>query len=464
MSSGGGLLDLVARGKKDTFFTQNPKVAFINSVYPRYPAFTQEIRLTQPYNRPEWGRWVDFELEPVGDILRNPVLLIEMPTWLPPPIAKVNSSIYVTDLSGVEYGYTQDLAAAMIDKVQVFNDQYLVHEFWGQWLEWRVAMQPSAPIHGAIGGRHPPLKGYIAKAATPRPMRLHLPLLGNQFPDDMGIPMVALTGGRLRIRVHLKKLEEIIEASDGRLNPKPWDQPFQYLTKATSISGEAVPFQTLPRNKIQGPTITLETTQIYIPRDAREYLRKTVVSIPYIQVQLSKFTVEDFKWYPIVNTGAIVSMPLPLDFVGAVSRITVGVITDASLQAGQAYQTNPPSGGANAFLQNIRLNVGTLDRINRYSVQTLRDTNNYYKNQREPHDPNGGVFNVYTLTFGSSENSRPVGTFNMSRTLGAILYVDLDAISADPRTQSRKAYIYVFGEAWNVFEIRDGRPKVLFAD
>jgi hypothetical protein len=52
----------------------------------------------------------------------------------------------------------------------------------------------------------------------------------------------------------------------------------------------------------------------------------------------------------------------------------------------------------------------------------------------------------------------------MSRTLGAILYVDLDAISADPRTQSRKAYIYVFGEAWNVFEIRDGRPKVLFAD
>ena len=81
----------------------------------------------------------------------------------------------------------------------------------------------------------------------------------------------------------------------GRLNPKPWDQPFQYLTKATSISGEAVPFQTLPRNKIQGPTITLETTQIYIPRDAREYLRKTVVSIPYIQVQLSKFTVEDFN-------------------------------------------------------------------------------------------------------------------------------------------------------------------------
>jgi hypothetical protein len=350
----------------------------------------------------------------------------------------------------------------MIDRVQVFNDQYLLHEFWGQWLEWRVSMQPNGAVHGLIGGRHLPIKGAIAKAATPKVMRLYLPVLGNQFPDDMGIPMTALTGGRLRIRVHLKKLEEIVETSDNRINPKPWEQTFQYFTNASQKKG--IKFQTLPRNKILGPTITLETTQMYIPRDAREYLKKTVISIPYVQVQLSKFTVEDFKWYPIVNTGANVSMPLPLDFVGAVSRITVGVLSDASLQAGQAYQTNPPSGGASAFLQNLRVNVGTLDRIPKYSVQTARDTLNYYKNLREPHDPNGGVFNVYTLTFGSAENSRPVGTFNMSRTLGTILYVDLDAIAVDPRTQSRKSYIYVFGEAWNVFEIRDGRPKVIFAD
>ena len=60
MSTGGGLLDLVARGKKDTFFTQNPKISFFHSVYQRSPAFTQEVRLTQPRNRPEWGKWVDF--------------------------------------------------------------------------------------------------------------------------------------------------------------------------------------------------------------------------------------------------------------------------------------------------------------------------------------------------------------------------------------------------------------------
>jgi hypothetical protein len=89
---------------------------------------------------------------------------------------------------------------------------------------------------------------------------------------------------------------------------------------------------------------------------------------------------------------------------------------------------------------------------------------NYYKNKREPRAPNGGVMEVYTMTFGSADSPIPLGTFNMSRTMEAVLYVDLAPIAADPRTNSRKAYISVYAEAWNVFEIKDGHGRVLFAD
>jgi hypothetical protein len=461
MSAGGGLLDLVARGKKDTFFTQNPKVSFFHSVYPRSPAFTQEVRLTQPRNKPEWGRWVDFDLEPIGDIIRSPVLLIDLPSWLPATQQQQNLQSLITDTEGIEYGYTQDVGALMIDKVQVFNDQILLHEFWGQWLEWRVAMQSNSSVYGALGGRHAPLPGRIAKAATPKQLRIYLPILGCQTPDDQGFPMLAATTQRFRIRVFLRRLEEIIEASDSRLNPQPWDKTFRLKVSATD---PGTLFQTKPRSAIGGPVMTLETTQIYLPRDAQDFLKNTPLHLPYVQVQLSQFTVEDPKWEAIVLRNATITIPLELDFIGSVQRLTVGVQTVATLQAGQRYNLYPPQGGSEAFLTSLRLNVGIQDRLNRFSAQIYRDVANYYKNQKEPKEPNGNVMNIYTLTFGPAETTKPLGTFNMSRTQDAILYVELAPIAIDSRLNSRKSYIYVFAEAWNVFEIKNGRGKMLFAD
>lgn len=463
MSSGGGLLDLVARGKKDTFFTSNPKISFFHSVYNKQPAFTQEIRITHPRNNPEWGRWVDFEIEPIGDIIKNFVLLIDLPSWLPVVNAELNPTSITTDLSGVEYGYTQDVGTTIIDKVQVFNDQIMIHEFWGQQLKWRASQQPNATVIGRLQGRHIPGINQTARAATPGRLHVYLPIFGNQTPDDMGLPITALHNQRFRMRIFLRKLEEIIEASDGRLFPKPWNQTFQQQTSRNSPPEK---FQTLQRSEIMNPTLSLETTQVYIPRDSQEYLRKTVISVPFQEAHQSVFTIEDSKWQTVVNTGLSVSVPLPLDFIGPTSRITVGVQTEASQFAGQWYNLNPPKGGATSFLQGLRLNMGTIDRINQWSDVILRDVANYYKNSRESRDPNDNVNNIYTLTFGPKEEAqyRPLGTLNLSRSLQATLYVDLAPIAIDPRLNSRKSFVIVYGESWNIFEIKDGKGKLLFAD
>jgi hypothetical protein len=265
------------------------------------------------------------------------------------------------------------------------------------------------------------------------------------------------------MRIFIRKLEELIEASDGRLFPKPWNQTFQQQTSRNSPPQN---FQTLQRSEIMNPTLSLETTQVYIPRDSQEYLRKTVISVPFQEAHQSIFTIEDAKWQIVVNTSLSVSVPLPLDFIGPTSRITVGVQTEASQLAGQRYILNPPKGGASSFLQGLRLNMGTIDRINQWSDVILRDVANYYKNSRESRDPNDNVNNIYTLTFGPKEEEqyRPLGTLNLSRSLQATLYVDLASIAIDPRLNSRKSFIIVYGESWNIFEIKDGRGKVLFAD
>ena len=459
MASGGGLLDLVARGKKDTFFTQNPKISFIHSVYPKIGPSTQEIRYTHPLNKPKWGQWIEFDIEHVGDIMKTPVLLIDLPTWLPIEQFNLNSTSYTYDSSGVQFGYCQDVGAMMIEKVQVYAGQYLIQEFWGQWLQWRASMDKKATIYGSLSGRN---SNQICKSATPKQLRIYLPILGSQTLGDKGFPTIALSGQDFKIRVFLRKIEEIIEASDGRLKPEPWDKVFYQISSANGLPLE---FKTLKRSQIQGPTITLETTQVYIPSDAQELLKKTVLTIPFIQVQHNHFTIEDSKWYPVINANTNVQLALKLDFVGAVSRIMIGVQSLASINSGQLYNLSPPPNGSKHFLQTIRLNTGLIDRLNEWSTVLWRDVSNYYKNERAPSDPNNNPLNIYTLTFGGeNDTNTPLGTFNMSRSDTQVLFATLAAIGSDSRSASRKAYILVFAEAWNLFTINGGKGRLMFAD
>jgi hypothetical protein len=146
------------------------------------------------------------------------------------------------------------------------------------------------------------------------------------------------------------------------------------------------------------------------------------------------------------------------------SKITVGLQTESSLRAGQRYNLAPPIGGPNQFIQSLRLNTGTKDRLNEWQATIWRDVANYYKNEREARDPLENPLNIYTLTFGGGDTNTALGTFNMSRSDRQVLYVSLAAISNDSRSNSRKTYLYAFGESWNILEVKDGTAKLLFAN
>jgi hypothetical protein len=146
MSHSGGLLELVARGKKDLFFHSNPVVSFFHSVYVRAAPFTKEIHITKPRNIPDWGHWVDFDIEHRGDILKNYYLRITLPTWLLSDDSAANKSGIVTDLSGQTYGYTNNIGFHMLEKIQFFQDQVLIHETYGEYLDWRLRQSYSTDL------------------------------------------------------------------------------------------------------------------------------------------------------------------------------------------------------------------------------------------------------------------------------------------------------------------------------
>ena len=81
----GSLYELVSRGKKDVFFfgdLSDSKFIFDNTYAAQRPN-SFEIRRIPPRTAAEFGRTVDFDFDLIGDILRAPTILIDLPTWLP---------------------------------------------------------------------------------------------------------------------------------------------------------------------------------------------------------------------------------------------------------------------------------------------------------------------------------------------------------------------------------------------
>lgn len=462
----GGLLELVARGKKDLYFTSNPSRSFINSVYIRAAPFTREIYSTKPRNIPEWGRSVDFDIEQRGDLVNEFYLHIQLPTWIPNNLINVNRNGIITDVSGVTFGYCNNIGFQMIDKVQVFQDQVLIHEIYGEFLDWRLrqkySLGTSYVLAADVGSRDESALA-IGRAATVPTLRVPIPIFGWQHIYDPGLPLVAMKSQRFRIRVHIRRLEDVIVASDARLSPAPWDGK-SLRVQAVRNGPIDTTQKTLSKDALKYIGMELESTQIYVPSDVQTVLRSQTIRLPFLTMQHQKITIMDNQLTAAAAIGGVFNLPLRLDFIGSVSRIMFGIRSEANEKAGARTNLRAPDGSS--FITTARLNIAGLDRIKQFPAAVFREVSSYWKNTRSAldlADPNLPQ-ETYTLTFGGYDNFRPEGTLSFTRAVTPILNLTLNSIPFDTRNISRKAFCLVYAESWNVWEISGGKGRLLFDD
>jgi len=242
----GALFELLTRGNKDKYFfhDDNSAVSPFDNRYNLIPAQIHERRRIPPLNGADFGRTCEFEFEVAGEIFTDPTLLIDLPTWLP---SSVQAS-KVTDLSGVSYGYTNGIAFFLFSKIQIYLDQILLQEFSGDALYAATRARGSlnsAFLENLQTAVTSPTAATIRQAATPGRLRLRLPLLGCQHSDDGGVPSIAARQQTFKLRLTLRKLEDLVEASDSRAKPTPW-------ALSTTFTDGTAPFQTLIRTEIGG--------------------------------------------------------------------------------------------------------------------------------------------------------------------------------------------------------------------
>jgi len=458
-SRSGGLIELVARGKKDLYFSQNPSVSFFHSVYTTASAFTKEIYVISPRNAPEWGRYVDFDIDHRGDVMKYMYLRVQLPTWLPARAASANATGLVTDASGVTFGYTSRVGFQMLEKIQFFVDQVMIHETFGEYLDWRVQQSYGFGKTFVIAdqiGYHDNTTLGIGRAATPSELRIPIPFLGSQWLEEPGFPMVAMRNQRFRIRFYIRRIEDLIVASDGRISATPWGGLGLRVqtTAATPVDTSQV---TRLFSDMTPFTMMLETTQLYIPPSVQLFLKSTTLRFPYLHTQFEQYTIEDNQFNAASGAyNATIQLPLAMDSIGSASRLLLGIRSDASTRAGQRSVLR--SIDNTPYIQAARLNIANIDRIKVWSPAVFHEVTAYWK--QVSYSP----LEVYTMTFGGYDYEMPLGTLSFTRAVLPVLYITLAGIGLDPRTRSRLAYALLYTESWNVWEIRNGSGAMKFED
>lgn len=452
-SAEGSLYELVARGKKDTYFFKDAEESlnvFDSSYKPQTP-WISEIRRVPPRTAAEFGRAVDFDVELVGDVMTAPTFLINLPTWLPPHVAAAAGRSIITDTAGVSYGYTNGAAFFLFESIQIYQDTLLLQEFSGDAL-WAVSKLQGTYAHSFIAndltGTHDGTPLSIARSAAPPQLRLSIPFIGCQQPDDPGFPQRAVTAQTYRIKAKLRRLEDLVEASDARGKPTPWGRDdFQQTTASTTSS-----FTTLGRTAILPLQLQLETTQIYTSQKVQELLKSQRHTIPFTRLYESVFTQGPLDYQGVSNSGTSV-VSRRLDGRHPSGRVLFFIRSSADLLANRLWKIDSQG---SSYYNSVSLLIAGRTREDPQTARVWRDVVCHAKEDLD----SGLELSSMNWTLGDAVARRPIdtkqpeGAVNFTTADRPTFYIDLATPNA-PSTELR-----VIVEGWAMYTIDAGRGEL----
>jgi hypothetical protein len=462
----GSLYELLARGNKDAYFFLDDfkaKSPFDNR-YLYTPAQVHELRRIPPLNAAEFGRISEWEFEVAGDVFVDPTILIQLPTWIPTLYAPFNSTKRIVDANGVSYGYTNGIAYFLFQNIQIYQDQVLLQEFSGDALYAATKSRgslSSAFLENAITGVHSDSALNIGRNATPGYLRLHLPFIGCQGAKDGGFPSIGVRSQTFKLRVTLRKLEDLVQASDARAKPVPWDRDdFRYYTSSTSYTT----FSTLTRTSIGAPTLQLETRHIYLDPDTQDRLRKSDLEIPYSRLYENTFTFGAKDFEPL-RRNALAVTARRVDAVHPASRLLFWFQDFNALRANRYFDYASDISG-NEYYNNVSLIIAGRDRESLFPPLIWNKLQSLAKEDRDP----GAGLGIMNWDLGDIRGRQapytrqPEGSVNFSTADRPTLYVDLANISNDLISGQQQAQMKAIVDTWGFYEVNKGRGGLRYAN
>jgi len=464
LTSEGALYELVARGNKDIYFQADAATAvspFRNN-YKRIPAMVHERRQIPPTNNSDFGKTLEFDFEVAGDVFTHPTLLITLPSWLPSNYAAINNKSVVQDASGNTYGYTKGIGYFLFSSIQVYQDQILLQDYSGDALfasRLSRGSLNSGLLENELAGYHEGSPLSIGRNATPTTLRIELPLIGCQSIEDGGFPSFAIRSQTFRLRIKTRKLEDLVECSDGRAKPTPWNSTLQIQT---TKNGQFTPFQTLDRYKIDQPSIYLETRHVYVDADTQKELVETALEYPYCRLFENIFYFNERDYAPLAN-GAVAAVTRRIDAIYPASRIFFFMRQKTDIDANRLWKITSDV-NSKEYYNNLSFLIASRDR------ETLSPPlvwNKIVQHAKEDRYSGEGL-GVINWDLGEQRGRRapytrqPEGSINFSEADRPTIYLELQQIATS--TYDRNTEMRLIVDTWSVFETEDRRGGLRFAN
>ena len=452
----GSLYELVARGNKDVFFYEDSPTStyLFDSSYEPQPPSISELRRVPPVATAEFGRTTEFSFDLVGDLMRNPSILINLPTWLPPQEAAKNLRSVIRD-NGISYGYTKGIAYFLFENIQFYQDNILLQEFSGDTL-WAMSSMDGTYANSFTTmdetGDHDGSVLSIQRNATPPQLRLELPLIGCQTNDD-GFPQRAALRHTYRLRCKLRRLEDLVEASDKRQKPTPWNTT---MTIKKSSTATPTPFNTLPREKIAPLELNLETVQVYVDNEMQKALQTTPLKLRFTRLFENTFTQSSLDYTSVVAGGTSV-VNRRLDGRHPTSRLIWYFRSTADILANRLYSVATPAD--KPYFNTVTLNIASKTREAPLQPFVWRDLVNYSKE-----DTDSGL-EIYSMNW--TLGTMPPLRFDIKDATGAVnfttadkptFYIGLTNPGFATQTTIHTTQLNVIQEGWSEYDT-DGKGR-----
>jgi hypothetical protein len=462
----GSLYELLARGNKDVYlYGDDSKSVFLfDSSYEAQAPLLTERRTVPPVSTAEFGRSVEFVFDLVGDLMKDPAILIKLPTWLPVTQAPLNTKSIVQDTTGVRYGYTQGIAYFLFENIQFFQDNILLQEFSGDTL-WALSKNSGTYSQGFLTmeetGEHDGTPFSIQKNATPPRLRLELPLIGCQKKEDQGFPQRGAMRHTYRLRCKLRKLEDLVEASDQRQKPTPWNTA---MTIKSSATAAPQPFTTMKREQMPPMELQLETTQVYVDNEMQQSLEKIPTKVRFRRLFENTFTQSALEYTSVV-AGGISQVKRRIDGRHPTSRLIWYFRSTADILANRLYSVSTSQG--KPYFNTVTLAIAGGQREAPQTPQVWRDLTNYAKEDCD----SGLEINTMNWSLGVTPRGRPefdttTGAVNFSTADKPTFFIDLTSPgSATPQvgggaaaqpTATATTQLNVIQEGWAQYQT-DGK-------
>jgi hypothetical protein len=196
MTGGGGLLQLVARGKQDIFLTGNPQMTWFKMVYRRHTNFAIESMPMYFDGDPDFGKRITCLIPRRGDLLGQVFLEVTLP-------ALTLSS----DRSAASY--VNAIGHALIQEISIEIGEQEIDKQTGEWMEIWSNLTTTEELKFGFYDMIGKLDGYIPPSLY-GPLKLYIPLRF-WFCKNPGLylPLLALQYHPIRINITLRPLQQL---------------------------------------------------------------------------------------------------------------------------------------------------------------------------------------------------------------------------------------------------------------